>query len=176
MMIPVGYFAARAIEDVWLPRINRRLRNYVFALFFPLISISQFLMLFWPVLPAITGYPQAAKGIFLERDYAVAFQWLETRTTDTDVILASPLASAWIPGWSGSRVVYGHPYETLDAEAKKQQVLDWYSGDTDCEALLGEYNVRYVLYGPEEALLGQTDCLAGLRQIEQVGSVAIYAP
>ena len=176
LMIPVAYFAARAVEDVWLPRINRRWRNYVFALFFPLIGISQVLMLFCAVLPAITGYPQAAKGIFLERDYAVAFQWLEARTTDTDVILASPLASIWIPGWAGSRVVYGHPYETLDADEKKQQVLDWYAGSADCNALLDTYNVHYVLYGPEEALLGQTSCLANLRQVEQIGSVTIYAP
>lgn len=176
MMIPVGYFAARAIEDVWLPRISRRWRNYVFALFFPLISISPILMLFFPVFPAITGYPQAAKGIFLERDYAVAFNWLEPRTTDTDVILASPLASAWIPGWSGARVVYGHPYETLDADAKRAAVEDWYRGSADCSALLDTYNIRYVLYGPEEALLGQPECLSSLRQVERIGSVTIYAP
>ncbi|MCZ2096619.1 MAG: hypothetical protein LC121_10195, partial [Anaerolineae bacterium] len=175
-MIPIAYFAVRAIEDVWLPRINRRMRNYVFALFLPLISISQFLMLFWPILPAITGYPQAARGIFLERDYAAAFRWLEPRTTDTDVILASPLVSAWIPGWSGARVVYGHPFETLDADEKRQQVADWYAGVGDCEALLDAYHVRYILAGPEEAPPGQTSCLTDLRQVEQVGSVAIYAP
>ena len=101
MMIPVAYFATRAIEDVWLPRISRRWRPTLFSVFFPLIAISQILMLFLPVLPAITGYPQAAVGIFLERDYAAAYSWLETRTMQTDVILASPLASAWIPGWVG---------------------------------------------------------------------------
>lgn len=175
LMIPIAYFAVRAIEDVWLKHINRRMRNYVFALFFPLISISQFLMLFWPILPAITGYPQAAKGIFLERDYPIAFQWLETRTTDTDVVLASPLASAWIPGWSGARVVYGHPYETLEADEKRQQVLDWYAGNADCRALIDTYGVRYVIYGPEEALMGHPDCLTELRLVEQVGNVAVYA-
>ena len=51
----------------------------------PLIAISQILMLFLPVLPAITGYPQLAVGIFLERDYALAYTWLNERTTETDV-------------------------------------------------------------------------------------------
>lgn len=176
MMVPVAYFATRAIEDVWLPRINRRWRNYLLALFIPVISISQVLMLFFPVMPAITGYPQAARGVFLERDYALAFSWLDDRTTDSSVILASPLVSAWIPGWTGARVVYGHPYETLYADEKEQQVLGWYSGSTDCSTVLDAYNVRYVLYGPEEQLLGQTGCLTDLRQVAQIGSVAVYAP
>ncbi|MEO8397033.1 MAG: hypothetical protein ABI700_28820, partial [Chloroflexota bacterium] len=89
MMIPVAYFATRSIEDVWLPRIGRRWRPAVGSVFIPLIAISQVLMLFLPVLPAITGYPQAAVGIFLESDYAQAYNWLDTRTSETDVVLAS---------------------------------------------------------------------------------------
>jgi len=94
------------------------------------------------------------------------------------VILASPLASAWIPAWVGSRVVYGHPYETLNADVKKQQVLDWYTATNgaDCHTLLSEYSVRYILYGPEEQKLGQTVCLSTLHQVEQIGSVTVYAP
>jgi hypothetical protein len=179
MMIPVAYFATRAIEDVWLPRIGRRLRPAVGSVFIPLIAISQILMLFLPVLPAITGYPQAAVGIFLEYDYAQVYNWLDTKTAETDVILASPLASAWIPAWVGSRVVYGHPYETLNAEQKKQQVLDWYSAssDADCQTLISEYHVRYILYGPEEEKLGQpTACLSTLHLVQRSGSVAVYAP
>jgi len=178
MMIPMAYFATRAIEDVWLPRIGRRWRPAVGSIFIPFIAISQLLMLFLPVLPAITGYPQLAVGIFLERDYALAYSWLDARTSETDVILASPLASAWIPAWVGSRVVYGHPYETLNADVKKQQVLDWYTATNgaDCHTLLSEYSVRYILYGPEEQKLGQTVCLSTLHQVAQIGSVTVYAP
>ncbi len=178
LMIPVAYFATRAIEDVWLPHISRRWRPILICIFIPLISVSQVLMLFLPVLPAITGYPQAVVGIFLESDYSSTYRWLEDRTRDTDAVLAAPLVSIWIPGWAGARSVYGHPYETLEAEKKQRQVLDWYSGATTgtaCGALLGQYDVRYILYGPEEEKLGQTACLDGLRQLAQSGSVAIYA-
>lgn len=175
MMIPIAYFATRSIEDVWLPRINRRWRTYVFALVFPLLAVSQLLVLFLPVLPAIVGQPMAAQGVFLERDYAVTYGWLKDRVSNETVILASPLASTWVPGWAGARVVYGHPYETLDAAAKLEQVNAWYSAGADCETLLREYNVRYVLYGPQEARLGETDCLTGLQEIAQFGSVTVYA-
>ena len=179
MMLPIAYFATRAIEDVWLPRISRRWRPAVASVFIPLISISQIMMLFLPVLPAITGYPQAAIGIFLERDYAGAYQWLETRTSPSDVLLASPIASTWIPAWVGARVVYGHPYETLYAAEKQQQVLDWYNGTDDpaaCAALIEAYDVRFILVGPEEEKLGQSACLDSLRLIARSGSVAVYAP
>lgn len=175
MMIPIAYFATRSIEDVWLPRISRRWRTYVFAVLIPVLAISQFLMLFLPVLPAIVGQPIAAQGVFLERDYAVTYGWLNERIRSDTVILAAPIPSAWIPGWAGGRVVYGHPYETLDAEHKRQQVLDWYNRGANCAALLEEYDVRYVLYGPQEMRLGQTDCLTGLQEIARFGSVTVYA-
>jgi hypothetical protein len=77
----------------------------------------------------------------------------------------------------GARVVYGHPFETLNAVVKQQQVLDWYAGQAaDCSALISEYNVHYVIVGPLEQELGRTDCLENLTQVFQSGSVTVYAP
>jgi hypothetical protein len=176
MMIPIAYFATRAIEDVWMPRIARRWRNLIFAVFVPLVAFSQILMLFLPVLPVVTGSPERAVGIFLPREYRDVFDWLRDHTRPDDVVLASPVVSAWIPGWAHARVVYGHPYETLNAEVKLAEVEDWYSGSSACAALLDAYNVRFVLYGDEERQLGDAPCLANLNLVARSGNVAIYAP
>lgn len=176
MMIPIAYFATRAIEDVWLPRIARRWRNLIFAVFVPLVAFSQIFMLFLPVLPVVTGSPERAVGIFLPREYRDAFDWLREHTNPDDVVLASPAVSAWIPAWAYARVVYGHPYETLDAETKLLAVENWYSGTGDCRELLQSYNVRYVLYGDEERKLGGAPCLSNLNLVARSGDVAIYAP
>lgn len=177
MMIPIAYFAARAVEDVWIARISRRLRVYVFALLVPVIAVSQIFILFLPILPVMAGNPGNAVGIFLERDYVVAYQWIDAHSTPTDVVLASPVVSAWIPGWAEARVVYGHPYETLDAAVKRQQVSDWYAGTVngECAALLDQYDVRYVLFGLEEAKLGSAPCLEGLNAVARFGDVTVYA-
>ncbi len=175
MMIPIAYFATRAVEDVWLGHISRRLRSYVFALIIPLIAVSQIFVLFLPILPVVGGNPANAVGIFLERDYIAAYQWLNTRSSTNDVVLASPVVSAWIPGWAEARVVYGHPYETLDAAVKLQQVTDWYTGAADCTAMLDQYDVRYIVYGLEEAKIGDAPCRAQLTAVAQFGDVIIYA-
>jgi hypothetical protein len=142
------------------------------------MAISQGVVLFLPVMPALVGLPEASKGIFLQQDYAMAYHWLEPRTRDDSVVLASPIVSTWLPGWAGARVVYGHPFETLDADTKRQTVINWYSEQdaANCIPFLELYNVRYVLAGPEEALIGNTVCLDGLRVVTQIGAVTIYAP
>ncbi|MBK8028852.1 MAG: hypothetical protein IPK17_04930 [Chloroflexi bacterium] len=176
MMLPIAYFATRAVEDVWISRISRRVRSYVFALVIPLIAVSQIFVLFLPVtLPALSGDPGTALGVFLEHDYYVAYQWVNEHSSSSDVVLASPVVSAWIPGWAETRVVYGHPFETLNAAVKRQQVLDWYAGTGDCTAILDEYNVRYVLYGVEEAKFGAAPCRDQLNVVAEIGGVTVYA-
>ncbi len=169
LMIPIAYFVTRSLEVFWFKYVNRRWRYRLFILVVPAMTMSYVFVLMSSV---------SATGPFLQRDYAVVLQWLRTQTRSTDVVLASPETSIWIPGWVGSRVVYGHPYETLDATAKEQAVLAWFGGELEsaCAQLLRDYNVRYILYGPQERALGQTNCLDSLTEVAQFGSVQVYAP
>jgi hypothetical protein len=172
MMILIAYFATRSLEDFWFAYVNRRWRVRLFVVVIPLIVMSYVLLLI--------GNLGATPGPFLERDYATVFTWIRVNSRPDDVILASPTASLWAPGWAGTRVVYGHPFETLNAEARRQAVLDWYSGASadDCEAVLRNdtYTVRYVIVGPEEEELGQTACTDGLEEVFRFGTVGVYAP
>jgi hypothetical protein len=178
VMIPIVYFTTRAIEDYWFQRIGQRWRYRVFVFVIPLIVLSQLFVLFLPILPVLTGQLDRSEGLFLQRDYFIAFRWLENETSSEDVVLAAPHVSVWLPGWVGARVVYGHPYETLYAADKEAQVMAWYDGQTtDCASLLEDYTVRYVLVGPQENALGDSPCPAdlGLEIAARFGNVIIYA-
>ncbi len=167
IMIPVAYFATRALEGFWFNYISRRWRYRLLIAVVPTITMSYFIVLM--------GNLTVATGPFLQRDYAAAFQWLKDKDNTSDVILAASDVSAWIPGWTGDRVVYGHPFETLDADHKLQQMLDWYNG-VDCEQLIQEYAVKYVIVGPLELEIGPAACTSELNPVFNYNSVTIYAP
>lgn len=176
MMIPIAYFATRSIEDVWLNYVGRRWRMIVVAVLAPLMTAMTFITLFIPIYPALRGNPEQAVGIFLESDYADMFRWLHDRVGESDVILAAPIVSLWVPGWTGARVVYGHPYETLDAPVKEQAVRSWYAATEDCSSLIDKYHVRYVIVGPEEESLGGAACVGSMRLIARSNMVSLYVP
>lgn len=177
MMIPIVYFATRALEDFWFQHVNRRWRYRLFMVVIPIVVLTNVFVLFLPLLPLAANRPDQSEGLFLERSYTTSFEWLRRRTRIEDVVLAAPSVSIWLPGWASARVVYGHPYETLDAELKEQRVLDWFDSGRrgDCDQLLTDFNVKYVIYGPEERALGETRCLDTLTAIVTIGSVTIYA-
>lgn len=180
LMLPVAYFATRAVEDFWFTYIRRRQWTYFFAVLIPLMTVSQVFVLFAPALPILFGDPARSTGIILEDDYTIAFRWIDLRTQADDVILAAPVVGTWLPGWAGVRVVYGHDYETIDPQRKRAQIAEWYSSDSAsapvCQSLIAEYDIRYILVGPQERVLGAAACADGLRLMASYGQVAIYAP
>jgi hypothetical protein len=173
MMIPIAYFVTRSLEGFWFTFINRRWRYRLLMAVVPTMTMSYLLVL-------MSNF-NISIGPFLERDYVAAFQWLKQNSQTDDVVLAAPDVSVWIPGWVSGRVVYGHPFETLNAEVKEQQVLTWYKAETasDCKALIDEYDVQFVIVGPQENAINQpireTKCIDVLTPVFNYGSVTVYA-
>ncbi|HYO89639.1 MAG TPA: hypothetical protein VER79_13395 [Candidatus Limnocylindrales bacterium] len=177
LMIPVAFFAVRALRDFWLPRLGKRAGNLLLATALLLMTLTTIMTTIVPVVPLLAGAPEERLGIVLPVGYRGAMDWLNNHAAPGAVVLAAPEASAWIPGMTGTRVVYGHAFETLDAETKLAQVTAWYTfaaGD-DCQALLEEFAVRYVLFGPLEAALGQGACLEGMTGVASYDNVIVYA-
>ena len=58
-----------------------------------------------------------------------------------------------IPAVSRLRVIYGHPFETINAEIEKQAVSNFFSGQfssIEATKFLKANQVNWVLYGPRE--------------------------
>ena len=183
IMIPIVYFCTRSLEDFWFEYVPRRWRMRLGVAALPILAMTNLLLLTLPIRPMTTGDFARLGGLLLQRDYFEAFDWLERRTLATDVVLTAPPVGLWAPAWTGARVVYGHPIETIDAAEKYSAVIKWYREDnrSACRSLLdgavnsgGVYRVRYVLIGPFERQLGETVCTALLTPLQQTGSVQIY--
>ncbi|MGB1285545.1 MAG: hypothetical protein ACPG7F_03340 [Aggregatilineales bacterium] len=185
VMIPVAYFVTRAVEDFWFQYIPRRRRAFVYILTVPVLAFSNLYALFIPVATAlVTDTPNNA--MLLEQEYVLAFNWLESRTTSDDVILAAPSIGTWIPYWTGARSYYGHPSETVDADKRRSLSIQWYRADTPaapvCEqfddiqdGLEGRFTVHYVLLGPREREIGAAACIENLALMRRFGQVSVYA-
>jgi len=183
VMIPVAYFATRSIEDVWLQYFQRRYRTITFALVVVLVMISNLVALLTPLIPIASQNSLDSQGLIASRDYGVALNWLEQRVTATDVVLASPEISTWIPLWLGTYTVAGHPHETMDSRMKFDTVADLYQrdNDADCDDALrrldgfnGRYTINYVIYGLQERQYGDAACLRDLTFVASFGDVEIY--
>ena len=109
------------------------------------------------VILALGGGLQHNPRLFVSADEAAALDWLREHAPPDAVVLASPEMGLFVPAWSGSRVVYGHPFETVDAERTKSRVEIFFAAgtsDADRAAMLSEWNVSFVLAGPRERGLG----------------------
>jgi hypothetical protein len=174
LMLPVAYFATRALEDVWLPRVNRLVRRRLYIVLIPLVTLSNLLMLILPLFPVLNGWQPRVP--VLNEEYMVAMNWLEPRTTFDDVVLASDDVAMWLPVWAKSRTVYGHPAETINADEARQAVREWYTADnlTTCDRVLDDYRVSYVIVGPAELQIGDVRCTEQLELALSVGAVDVY--
>jgi hypothetical protein len=124
------------------------------------------------VVVLIAGAASRSPSIYLTTDEFAAMTWLHDHARFDDVVLAAPGTGAFIPAFAGQRVVYGHPYETVDAEQQKQLVTDFFAGQNS-EALQG---VNYVLIGPRERALGALDVSTlPLSEEFRSGEVVLYA-
>ncbi|MDX1991728.1 MAG: hypothetical protein SF029_05040 [bacterium] len=183
LMIPIAYFATRAIEDFWFSRLSRRWRYRVLVALVPVMAATHLFVLALPVQSFAAFDSRSTSSLLLERDYVGVFDWLKDRVEPEDVVLAAPSTSLWVPSRTGAHVVYGHPTLTLNAAEKRREVEAWYRmQETEtCDALLngsgaryGSYRVSYVIVGPRENRLGKTECTDLLDLVDTFGSVALY--
>jgi hypothetical protein len=184
MIIPLGYFCVRAMEDYWLQRMHPRRRMLWIILLFVVCLPSNALALILPVSSALNPRVGLESGVLLTADDSQALDWLQENITSTSVVMALPKLSLWIPAKTSARVVYGHPFETVYAADKLKKVRDFYSG-ADCSLTAPGYTITHVIIGPNPTQDNKDDpapnpentqCRATLgRELARFGSVTIYA-
>jgi hypothetical protein len=115
--------------------------------------------------------------LYLTRSESNALVWVEANTPAHALILASPQMGLFIPAHTGRRVIYGHPFETVNASAEEQAVETFFRSGGDpahVSAFLEQRGVDYVFYGPRERELGARLDLSNLSAVYKEGDVAIY--
>jgi len=168
LLVPLAGLAALGIE--YLAKKNpQRYKTYATLLF--LLAIPTNLIV---LLAVFSGIQSQESQIYLTRSESQALIWVVENTKADDLILASPEMGLFIPAHTGRRVIYGHPFETVNAEAEKQVVEAFYKGEEAASHFLLTRGIDYVMWGPRERELGNFTPIAGLELVFSRDDVFIY--
>jgi len=157
--VPLGLLAGMGWERQVRTALRPQRRGALRVLAIALTGLTPVFLIL--VASAAAVGPQASSSdtwLYLQDGEWSALAWLRDRskTTADHVVLCAPQMGTFVPAWSGQRVVYGHPFETVDAETRLRAVRAFWEGDMDEGeriAFLERNRVDYVLVGPRERAL-----------------------
>ena len=132
------------------------------------------------ILAGVFGVQTLAPEIYLQKSESQALAWISANTPASSVILASPEMGLFIPADTGRRVLYGHPFETVNAVQEKSAVQSFFKGgqtSQEQEKFITDNKIGYIFWGPREQALGSPAILVRMTRMKavyQVGNVSIY--
>ena len=171
--VPLSILATAGLLAVVLPRLVRtapfrRLTAHprysrqgmirlLLVLFLGFMSLSN---LYVYASVSVSAVVQQPYPLFRPVAEARAVDWLRAHTSSTAVVLGAYQSGNYIAAHAGNRVVSGHWAETVAFEEKQAAIARFFDAETSTTwrlALLTEYGVDYVWYGPQEQALGAFD-------------------
>lgn len=123
-----------------------------------------------------SGIQEYDPAIYHTKGESIAFEWIEKNTPANALILASAETGLLIPAYTGRRVIYGHPFETVNAEQKEAVVTRFFNGSTNIEDYNTINTVDYIFEGPRERKVGGIPTELILDKVYQNQDIVIYRP
>jgi hypothetical protein len=151
--VPIGLLAGLGWWRTIRTRIQARRRGLVRGLILAASALTPIFLAAVVSFAALSGEP----WFYLSAGERAAFNWLQDHGRPDSVVLCAPQTGAFVPAWAGQPVVYGHPFETLDAERRRASVVAYWAGEMSAaqeETFLQENRVGYLMVGPRERALG----------------------
>ena len=127
---------------------------------------------------AMITVAQRSSNIFIPVAEIEAAHWLAKRTRQT-VVLASYPTGNYLPTVADVHTFVGHGPETIQSDEKREQIKIFFKESTPDIwrlALLKQFNVTYLYYGPSERAIGDfsPETAPYLQQVYDNGWVQIY--
>ena len=126
------------------------------------------------------GLAAAARGdplLVLESGERATYEWIGAHLPAGATVLAGPESGNRLPAFADVRVLYGHPFETPDADAARAQaesLLAWDGPSPAARAELERLGLQFVLIGPREREAGTPAWLEGLQPLYAQAGFAVY--
>jgi len=130
------------------------------------------------ILSGIQAIDSHDSQIYISSELLESLKWLEKNTPRDSLVLSSENNGLYIPSISGRKVLYGHPFETVNGDREKEYIERIFAGDYSpigTEMLLMEREFDFVLTD-DESNESFIDLMTELNYplVFSEGSVGIY--
>ena len=115
--------------------------------------------------------------LVLTRSEQDSYEWASDGLPSGALVLAGEVSGNRLPAFAPVRVVYGHPFETPNAEAELAWVNAVFRGEVpagEVRRLLDERSIGFVYVGARERSLGGLAWIEGMAPVYSGGDVTIY--
>lgn len=127
----------------FISTVKKKKIKLTFFVFIGMVLPSN-LLLFSGSVNAINNYDPI---FFIHENVTEAIEWLKTNAEDGSVILANEENGLIIPALARFKVVYGHPFESINADETRIFVSDFWTNklsDNQSRNFLEEFDVDYI--------------------------------
>jgi 4-amino-4-deoxy-L-arabinose transferase-like glycosyltransferase len=171
---PLAVFGAIGLG--WLvDHLNTKVRRLLITvMILTLMTLTNLFLL----LGGMTVISRQNSPVFHPGYQQTAFKWFDDNAQGQVVLTAYETGNI-LPAYAPVRVFVGHGPETIDSNEKRRLVTQLFTESTPNawrQALLQEYGIHYLYYGPYERLLGDfsPSDASYLQQVYDNGTVQVY--
>jgi hypothetical protein len=167
--IPLSALAATGLGAL----VKRPARYALFATVITLLVIPTNLVIALTTFQAIRTNDAR---LYLTKGEVQALDWIKSQTPSDAAILAAPDTGLYIPAHTGRRVLYGHPFETVDADRQRERIDRFFGGKASLEEnikMLAEAD--FIFVGPREARFGGFTPSPALDLVYESQDIRIFA-
>ncbi len=85
------------------------------------------------------------KNIYFSAELEMALEWITRNTDPDDLFLTDKSAGLLIPSLTGRRVIYGHPFETVNAEGELKFINAFFQDQMEEKLLIDLLTKRKIV-------------------------------
>ncbi len=122
LFVPLAGLAVFGLDQI--RRISKVSFRTLAAIFFLLIIPTNSIVL----LSGWQAIQVRDSQVFISRDFYDCMAWINENTRRDALVIADSHYGLYIPAFTGRRVIYGHPFETIFAEREEQLLEELYQG------------------------------------------------
>jgi len=162
LYIPICFLGIRGLT-VLVEKFSGKIgkfRNIFFATAIPTNIILLFM--------SLNSVVQLNPNLVMKESLLTGLKWIDSNIPARSLVLTSPEIGLYVPAYTNDRVIYGHPYETANAQINQANVEAFFFGMNQ------EEQKEYLAKEGVEYILTMEDKRTGSMNYTPIDSIVVY--